>query len=212
MSHPRQQDRREDNLKTMYSFKPSGTGTSQASPSYSGDEQERVREKLIREDRRRILHKRIALIAVCLITILGFATYLFMTKVYLPQARRKADFRKLTTKDVKIGDVVTFGESEWDNTWTVADIQGSKLQLVNVGGIVFSYNEGFDYGSPRAVDYWLSNDYYEAAFGEEEKALIQGDWNDRITHDRKTAESYMIGVVRKRVYPSLWIDVGEKAL
>ncbi len=72
-------------MKTMYSFKPSGTRTSQASPSYSGDEQEKVREKLIREDRRRVLLKRIAFIAVCAIIILGFATYLFMTKVYLPQ-------------------------------------------------------------------------------------------------------------------------------
>ncbi|MBR3058834.1 MAG: hypothetical protein IKG93_12845 [Clostridiales bacterium] len=197
-------------MNTEYSYEPSYTRTSQEdSPSYSMEEQERIRQDLIRAENSKRRKKRIAVTAVCLIVVLSFATYLFMTKVYIPKARREADFSKLIHQEVKIGDVVVFGEYEWDNHWTVADIQGSKIQLVNVGGISIGDSDGFNYDAPRAIEYWLSNDYYEVAFGEEDKALIIGEWNKRITYDPDTAKMYVIGVVKRTVYASLWIDVGQ---
>ena len=195
-------------MKTEYSNEPSYTRASQnMSPSYSREKQEEIREEWVRTDKRRRLKKRIAFISAWAVLLLGFATYLFMTKVYLPNARRKADFRKLVAQDVKVGDVVVFGEFEWDNRWTVTDIQGSKIQLVNVGGVSIGDSDGFDYSAPRAIEYWLSNDYYEVAFDEKDKALIIGSWNKRITYDHDTAQSYMIGIVKRTVYPSLWLDV-----
>ena len=189
-------------MKTGYSNEPSYTGTSpNASPSYSREKQEEIKKEWIRTDKRNRLKKRIAFISVCAIIVLSLATYLFMTKVYLPRSRRKADFRKLVSQDVKVGDIVIFGEYEWDNTWYVNDIQGSKIQLLNIG-----YSDGFDYNAPRAIEYWLSNDYYEVAFDEKDKALIAGKWNNRITYDNSTAQSYVIGIVKRTVYPQLWID------
>lgn len=195
-------------MKTGYSNEPSYTGTSpKVSPSCSREKQEEIKKEWIRTDKRNRLKKRIAFISVCAIIVLSLATYLFMTKVYLPNSRRKADFRKLVAQDVKIGDVVVFGEYEWDNRWTVTDIQGSKIQLVNVGGVSIGDSDGFNYSAPRAIEYWLSNEYYEVAFDEKDKALIAGKWNNRITYDNSTAQSYAIGIVKRTVYPSLWIDV-----
>ncbi|MBO4494256.1 MAG: hypothetical protein J5752_00190 [Clostridiales bacterium] len=195
-------------MKTEYSYEPSYTGTTpNTSPSYSREKQEEIRQELIRTEKRKRMIKRIAVISVLAIVVLSFATYLFMTKVYLPRSRRKADFRKLVSQDVKVGDIVIFGEYEWDNTWYVNDIQGSKIQLLNIGGVNIGYSDGFDYNAPRAIEYWLSNDYYEVAFDEKDKDLIIGEWNKRITYDNSTAQSYVIGIVKKTVYPSLWIDV-----
>ena len=197
-----------------YSGSPSYNGNEDiGAPSYSIDELDPIRLELIRKDKNARRNKIILIVVIFSVLVLSFVTYLYVNKVYIPEMKRKEDYRKLIGGKVKIDEVIIFGEYEWENTWRVKRIEGSKILLAHEKGVGLNYQDGINHRSKTVVADWLSNDYYEVAFGSKDKAIIVDGENGRVFFDPDDLKiNYSlgnIGVIDKKVFPYIWIDTDK---
>ncbi|MBO4494983.1 MAG: hypothetical protein J5752_03900 [Clostridiales bacterium] len=198
----------------VYSEKPSYRGNADfGAPSYSIDELDPIRLELIRKEKTARRNKIIRIAVILSVLVLSFITYLYVTKVFIPDMKRKEDYRRLVNGKVKVDEVIIFGEYEWENTWRVKRMEGSKILLVHVKGVGLGSQDEINYTSPSVVADWLRNDYYEVAFGSKDKAIIVDGENGRVFYNTEDLKiSYSLGpngVVSRKVFPYIWIDTDK---
>ena len=152
--------------------------------------------KVTSGDKKRAL---IVIILVVAILILGFLS----TEVIVPSVRRELAYKALSDKSLQVGDVILFGEDEWNNTWRVLDVQGSKVLVINercvevmgfdglyhptdphMGRIFMTYPYcddpdpvpvGPELWDRSGIRRWLNSEYLQYAFSERDRQYIEGE-------------------------------------
>ena len=80
--------------------------------------------KVTSRERKKVI---IVIISVVAIIAVGFLS----TEFIIPAVRRELAYKAISDKSLRVGDVILFGEEEWNNTWIVLDVQGSRVLLIN---------------------------------------------------------------------------------
>lgn len=77
---------------------------------------------------------------------------------------------------VAVGEIITFGNDTYSNEWIILDRDGDKLFILNKYAVKISkfHNKWEEITwETSELRSWLNNDYFNEAFSESERALIQ---------------------------------------
>lgn len=77
--------------------------------------------------RKEVIHLLIPVSITLFMLILIFLTQTF----FIPFMHRAVSYRKILKHSVEEGDVLFFGNNEWNNTWYVLKVEDSRILLIN---------------------------------------------------------------------------------
>jgi hypothetical protein len=82
--------------------------------------------------KRQYLQKEILQIVVPIVIILFFLLFAYIgQQAVIPYFRKVISYKKIENNSVKEGDILYFGNDEWNNSWRVLKKEESRALLIN---------------------------------------------------------------------------------